>query len=156
MGFFERLANVWKGFLSLWVSDVESRNPDAVYEAAINERVKKHLELKKAVSGIVYLRNKLSAELEQAEKELKEVMTQLPIAVEEGEDEVAIVLIQRKDSHFLVSSSLRWMKWRLCSSNAKMSSPRSANRSAPNSRRSPRKPKKRRAGCFSSKARSKS
>jgi phage shock protein A len=97
MGFFERLANVWKGFLSLWISGVESSNPEAVYESAINERVKKHLELKKAVSGIVYLRNKLSAELEQAEKELKEVLTQLPIAVEDGEDEVAIVLIQRKD-----------------------------------------------------------
>jgi phage shock protein A len=96
-GFFSRLANVWRGFLSLWVSDVESRNPEAVYEAAIDERVKKHRELKKAVSGIVYLRNKLSAELEGNEKELKEVMAQLPIALEEGEDEVAIILIQKKD-----------------------------------------------------------
>ena len=60
MGFFDRLANVWRGFLSLWVSDIENRNPEAVYEAAINERVKKHRELKKAVSGIVYLRNKCS------------------------------------------------------------------------------------------------
>ena len=64
MGFFDRLANVWKGFLSLWVSDIESRNPEAVYEAAIDERVRKHRDLKKAVSGIVYLRNKLSNELE--------------------------------------------------------------------------------------------
>lgn len=97
MGFFDRIANIWKGFLSMWVSDMESRNPEAVYEAAINERVKKHLELKKAVSGIVYLRNKLSAELEEKEKELKEVMTQLPIALEENEDEVALTLIQKKD-----------------------------------------------------------
>ena len=37
MGFFDRLANVWRGFLSLWVSDIESRNPEAVYEAAIDE-----------------------------------------------------------------------------------------------------------------------
>jgi len=97
MGFFDRLANVWRGFLSLWVSDIESRNPEAVYEAAIDERVRKHRELKKAVSGIVYLRNKLSTELESKERELKEVMTQLPIAIEEGEDEVALVLIQKKD-----------------------------------------------------------
>ena len=55
MGFFQRLANLWNGFLSLWVSEAEARNPEAVYEAAINERVKKHKELKKAVSGIVYL-----------------------------------------------------------------------------------------------------
>ncbi len=97
MGFFDRLANVWRGFLSLWVSDIEARNPEAVYEAAIDERVKKHRELKKAVSGIVYLRNKLSTELEAKERELKDVMAQLPVAVEEGEDEVALLLIQKKD-----------------------------------------------------------
>lgn len=97
MGFFDRITNVWKGFLSLWVSDMETRNPEAVYESAINERVKKHLELKKAVSGIVYLRNKISAELEEKEKEFRDVMNQLPIAVEDGEDEVALVLIQKKD-----------------------------------------------------------
>ncbi|MCB9797347.1 MAG: PspA/IM30 family protein [Alphaproteobacteria bacterium] len=97
MGFFDRLANVWKGFLSLWISEVETKNPEAVYEAAIDERVRKHKELKKAVSGIVYLRNKLAAELEAKEKELAEVQVQIPIAVEEGEDEVALVLIQRKD-----------------------------------------------------------
>lgn len=97
MGFFDRIANVWRGFLSLWISDMESRNPEAVYESAINERVKKHLELKKAVSGIVYLRNKVAAELEEKEKALREVMNQLPVAIEDGEDEVALVLIQKKD-----------------------------------------------------------
>ena len=97
MGFFDRLTNIWKGFISLWISDVESRNPEAVYEAAIDERVRKHRELKKAVSGIVYLRNKLSAELEQKERELRDIMAQLPIAIEDGEDEVALVLIQKKD-----------------------------------------------------------
>jgi phage shock protein A len=98
MGFFQRLANIWKGFLSLWVSNIETKNPEAVYEAAIEERIRKHKDLKKAVSGIVYLRNKISAELEAKEKELKEIMTQLPIAIEEGEDDVALVLIQKKDS----------------------------------------------------------
>jgi len=97
MGFFDRLANVWRGFVSLWISDIENRNPEAVYESAIDERVRKHRELKKAVSGIVYLRNKLSTELEQKERELKDVMQQIPVAVEDGEDEVALVLIQKKD-----------------------------------------------------------
>jgi len=98
MGFFQRLANIWKGFLSLWVSNIETSNPEAVYEAAIEERIRKHKELKKAVSGIVYLRNKTSAELEEKEKSLKEIMTQLPVAIDEGEDDVALVLIQQKDA----------------------------------------------------------
>ena len=97
MSFFERLANVWKGFFGLFIADVERNNPEAVYESAIEERIKKHKELKKAVSGIVYLRNKLQSELEQFERELAEVQVQIPIAVEEGEDDVAMVLIQRKD-----------------------------------------------------------
>ncbi len=97
MGFFERLSQVWKGFLGLWISDIENRNPEAVYEAAIEERIKRHRELKKAVSGIVYLRNKLQADLENKERELAEVQLSIPIAVEEGEDEAALVLLEKKN-----------------------------------------------------------
>ena len=107
MGFFDRIGNLWKGFLSLWVSDMETRNPEAVYESAIEERIKKHRELKKAVSGIVYLRNKLSTELETKERELKEVNFQIPVAIEEGEDEAALVLIQKKDELTKQIESLR-------------------------------------------------
>ncbi len=97
MGFFQRLANLWGGFLGLFIADLEAKNPEAVYEAAINERVKKHKELKKAVSGIIYLRNKLQAELEGKEKEFREVQAQIPIAVQEGEDEVALVLLEKSE-----------------------------------------------------------
>jgi phage shock protein A len=97
MGFFARVTNVWNGFWGLFVSDLESNNAEAVYEAAIEERIKKHRELKKAVSGIVYLRNKLQTELEEKQASLKEIQAQIPIAIEEGEDEAALVLIQKKD-----------------------------------------------------------
>jgi len=96
-GFFERIGNLWNGFWSLWISGKEAQNPDAVYEAAIDERIKKHRELKKAVSGIVYLRNKTQAELEEKEKGLREVSAQLPVALESGDDEVALVLLQKKN-----------------------------------------------------------
>lgn len=97
MSFFDRLANLWKGFLSLWISDYESKNPEAVYEAAIEQRKLKYMELRKAVSGIVYLRNKLQNELQQKESELVEVNAQIPVAVQEGEDEAALVLLQKKN-----------------------------------------------------------
>ena len=97
MGFFDRLSQIWKGFLGLWISDLESRNPEAVYEAAIEERIKKHRELKKAVSGIVYLRNKLQAELDTKSAELTEINAQIPVAIEEGEDEAALVLLEKKN-----------------------------------------------------------
>lgn len=97
MGFFSRVTNVWKGFLALFVSDLENNNAEAVYESAIEERIKRHRDLKKAVSGIVYLRNKLQGELEEKQKLLADITQQLPVAIEEGEDEAALVLIQKKD-----------------------------------------------------------
>ncbi len=97
MGFFDRLSLIWKGFLGLWISDMEARNPEAVYEAAIEERIKTHRELKKAVSGIVYLRNKTQAELDSKTAELNEINAQIPVAIDEGEDEVALVLLEKKN-----------------------------------------------------------
>ena len=95
-GFFDRIENLWNGFWGLFISRAEQRNPELVYQAAIDEGVRKHRELKKAVSGIVYLRNKLSGELESKERELAETNAQLPVAVESGDDDVAVVLLQRK------------------------------------------------------------
>jgi phage shock protein A len=96
MGFFERIGNLWKGFWSLWISDVENKNPEIVYEQAIEARIKRHRELQKAVGGIVFLRNKIQTELETKERELKEVNAQIPVAVEQNDDEVALILLQKK------------------------------------------------------------
>ncbi len=98
MGFFDRLSNLWNGILGRWISTKETNNPEAVYETAIDERIKRHRELKKAVSGIVYLRNKLTAELETQERDLQEVHAQLPVAIEAGDDEVALLLITKKNT----------------------------------------------------------
>lgn len=97
MSIWARIRNLWYGFLSLWVKGIEEDNAEAVYESAINERIRKHHELKKAVSGIVYLRNKLDQEEDAAIAELAQVNAEIPVAVESGEDEVALVLLQKKE-----------------------------------------------------------
>jgi phage shock protein A len=96
-GFFSRLGNLWSGFLSLFVGNLEKDNPEAVYEAAINARKKQYAELKKAVSGIIVLRNKLSAELDEKQKQAADIELQIAAAVEAEEDDVALVLLQRKE-----------------------------------------------------------
>lgn len=98
MNFFSRLGNLISGFFSMFIGGMEESNPAAVYEAAINERLKKHKELKKAISGIVYLRNKTQNELEESLKELEEIEYQLEAALETGEDDLAVMLIERQDS----------------------------------------------------------
>lgn len=97
MSVFDRAFNLIRGFFSSLMGSAEAANPDAVYEAAIEERLKRHRDLKKAVSGIVYLRNKLEAEQETKQKELAEVSAQLPVAIESGDDEVALLLLQKKN-----------------------------------------------------------
>ena len=98
MGFFGRISNLWNGFLSLFVEGLEEKNPEIVYEAAINQRVQQYQNLMKAVSGIVYLRNKLDKELQEKTQKLNEVQKQIPIAVQEGDDEVTLVLIEQKNN----------------------------------------------------------
>jgi phage shock protein A len=97
MGVIDRFFNVIRGWFGLAASNMEAANPEAVYESAIQERIKRHGELKKAVSGIVYLRNKLEAEHEQKTKEMADVNAQLPVAIESGDDDVALVLLQKKN-----------------------------------------------------------
>lgn len=97
MDIFKRLFNLLSGVLSLFVSGVEQDNPEAVYEAAINSRIETHGRLKKAVAGIVHLRNKLQKEYDEAQAELSEVVPQLNVAVEQGQDDLALVLLQRKE-----------------------------------------------------------
>ena len=85
-GFFSRLSNLWQGFLSVFMGNLEKDNPEAVYEAAINARKEQYKELKKAVSGIIVLRNKLAAELEEKSKKIKDLDLQIATAVETEED----------------------------------------------------------------------
>lgn len=97
MGFFARLGNLLKGFLGIFVGGLEKNNPEAVYEHAIQDRQEQYAKLMKAVSGIVYLRNKLQKDLEGRSAELKEVTTQIPIAVQRNEEQLAIQLIEKKN-----------------------------------------------------------
>ena len=96
-GFFSRIGNLWKGFLSLFVGNLEKSNPEAVYEAAINARKEQYKDLKKAVSGIIVLRNKLSNELEEKNRDIAELDAQIQAAVDTEEDDVALILLQRKE-----------------------------------------------------------
>ena len=57
IGFFSRLANLWKGFVSLWISDVEKKHPEIAYENAINSMVAKYAKLKSATASIIRRRD---------------------------------------------------------------------------------------------------
>ncbi len=97
-GIFKRLSNLWRGFLSLWVSDIEKEHPEIAYENAINSMVEKFTKLRTATAAIIRRREEIDARYKAATRELADVESQLNAAVESNQDDLAVVLIQKKNT----------------------------------------------------------
>ena len=96
-GFFTRLANLWKGFASLWIADIEKEHPEIAYENAINSMVEKYTKLKSATAAIIRRREDIDERLKRATKEAAQTDAELNVAVETNQDDLAVVLIQKKN-----------------------------------------------------------
>jgi phage shock protein A len=95
-GFFERLIGLIRGGASGWIREREEQSPRAVYERAIHERIRQYKELKEAVAGILFMRNKLEAEVGERRGELAHTHEDIRRAVLRGDDAVGLTLIQHK------------------------------------------------------------
>lgn len=96
-GFVGRLSNLWRGFLSLWISDVERNNPEIAYENAINSMLEKYTALKRATAAIIGRREELEQRHGAQARELAQVNQDLNVAVATNQDDLALVLIQKKN-----------------------------------------------------------
>ncbi len=94
--FLSRLANLIGGKFNRWLKTREAHDPEAVYEAAISDRIRRYQQLKNAAAGAIYMRNKLEREFRQKSVELAEVAEQAGQAADLNEDQCAIILIRRK------------------------------------------------------------
>jgi phage shock protein A len=72
----------------------ERRNPAAVYEQAIEDRARQYRELKEAVAGILYLRNKLEAEIHERRIEIARLADDARNAVRRSQDDLSLALIE--------------------------------------------------------------
>src|SRR5881628_4085961 len=97
MGFFSRVGNVWKGFLSLWIADIEKDHPEIAYENAINSMIEKYAKLKSATAAIIRRREELDDRYKKATADLKQTEAELNAAVETNQDDLAVILIQKKN-----------------------------------------------------------
>ncbi len=96
-GFFARLSNLWRGFLSLWISDVEKQHPEIAYENAINSMIEKYTRLKTATAAIIRRREEIDGRYQGATRELAQVEGQLGAAVDTNQDDLSVLLIQKKN-----------------------------------------------------------
>jgi phage shock protein A len=97
MGLFSRLGNLWKGFLSIWISDIEQEHPEIAYENAINSMVGKYAKLKSATAAIIRRREDLDERYKKAVADLAQTEAELNTAVETNQDDLAVILIQKKN-----------------------------------------------------------
>jgi phage shock protein A len=95
-GFVARLANLWRGFLSIWISDQETQHPEIAYENAINAMVEKYAGLKRATAALIRRREEIEQRFGEQSRELLQVNADLDTAVATNQDDLALVLIQRK------------------------------------------------------------
>jgi phage shock protein A len=97
MGVISRIANLWKGFLSIWISDIEKEHPEIAYENAINSMVTKYARLKSATAAIIRRREEIDERYKAATKELAQTEAELNTAVSTNQDDLAVILIQKKN-----------------------------------------------------------
>jgi len=88
--------SLWGGKLRRWIKTREARDPEAVYESAIADRVRRYQQLKAAAAGVIYMRSKLERDLKLKTSELVEVAEQAVQAADMNEDQCALILLRRK------------------------------------------------------------
>ena len=98
MSMFSRLSNLVRGFLSLFMGGMEKKNPEAVYQATIDQAMDRSGKLKQVTASIIRRREDIATRLSDKQKALATVMTQLDQAVETNADELGALLMQKKDS----------------------------------------------------------
>src|SRR5437773_4923440 len=92
-----RLSNLWKGFLSLWIADIEKDHPEIAYENAINSMIGKYAKLKSATAAIIRRREDLDERYKNATGDMTQTDAELNTAVDTNQDDLAVVLIQKKN-----------------------------------------------------------
>lgn len=98
INFVGRLGNLFKGFMSLWIQDVEKGHPEIAYQNSIDAMMTRYSKLKDVTASILRRREEISARLNKQETELAQVSQDLDAAVVTNQDDLALVLIQKKDT----------------------------------------------------------
>lgn len=97
INFFSRLNNLFKGMLSLLISDVEKNHPEIAYENAIRGLTTKYNQAKSATAALIRRRDEIKSRLDTANRQRQQVEKDLNAALATGQDDLALVLIEKKN-----------------------------------------------------------
>ena len=96
-GTLVRLGNLWRGFIAIWITDLEKQHPEIAYENALRSLVEKYAVLKKTTAMIAARRDEVASRSRQLAQELAAVTDDLAAAVDSDQNDLALVLIQKKN-----------------------------------------------------------
>ncbi|MGR9108631.1 MAG: PspA/IM30 family protein [Gammaproteobacteria bacterium] len=95
---FGRLTNLWTGFLSLWIQDVEKNHPEIAYENTINSLTEKYAKLKHTTAAIIRRRDDIRRRVEAENEALARIKKDLEAALSTSQDDLAMICIQKQEA----------------------------------------------------------
>lgn len=96
MGIFDRIRDGIRGRLDRTVEGIEQRNPEAVYTSAIETARASAVEHRSRAAAIAQHRNAAAERVEKLEREEAQLGVALDEALDEGDDDTALVLQVRR------------------------------------------------------------
>lgn len=97
MRLFQALANLWRGFVSLFIEDIAKANPEAAYAGVIQDMTGRRQKLLDAASKVVALRNQKQGEFDRVSRELAQVERDLKGAITRNLRDAGKLLVRKKD-----------------------------------------------------------
>ena len=99
MGLFSRLGAMIRGFFGLFVRDVESSNPDALFEDIKNQIELARKDAERQIVEIQTNAELMKIEMKKSEKELETIRARISMAKRQGQKELLIeLLIHEEDA----------------------------------------------------------
>lgn len=93
---FARISNLLTGILSIFVSDVEKKNPEVAYENAINSMRANYSKLMSAAGAVIRLRDDVTTRLHDAKAKQATLEANLQQAMDTNQDDLAVSILQMK------------------------------------------------------------
>lgn len=97
INFFARITNLFKGFLSLFVTGLEKGHPEIAYQNAIDSMIEKFEKLKNATAALIRRRQDIEARLDVAQRDYAQTTQDLDSAVASNQDDMSLLLIPKKE-----------------------------------------------------------
>ena len=106
MGLFSRLGAMIRGFFGLFVSKVESDNPDALFEDIKNQIDRARRDAEKQIIDIQTNAELMKIEMKKSEKELAAIQSRISSAKRIGDKELLVeLLIQEEDAQTIYDTN---------------------------------------------------